>query len=246
MENFANTIPHIEIAFIHRQEALPSDFDFPPMPEHLNEKQIRKWQSRRAAHFLLTELFKKYSLDLQLLENIQHTKSGRPFVNCEQIDFNISHSGDWIAVIFSHFFAKLAVGIDIEHPQKERRYADLIRHYANVEEQAVLLNEDYLLPDNLSQRFYLSWCLREAVLKSQGVGIVKLSEVKHLPLEKQIFSAHCPKGKLHFVSELPFYLSYFYQLPENMLLSEPLLYHWQNGQFQPVACQSIVYDVNEG
>ncbi|MEN2937715.1 Uncharacterised protein [Mannheimia haemolytica] len=81
-------------------------------------------------------------------------------------------------------------------------------------------------------------------MKSQGVGIVKLSEVKHLPLEKQIFSAHCPKGKLHFVSELPFYLSYFYQQPQNMLLSEPLLYHWQNGQFQPIKCQSLVYDVN--
>lgn len=244
MENFANPIPYIEIAFIHRQTVLPNDFDFPSMPENLNKKQIQKWQSRRAAHFLLTELFKKYDLDLRLLDNIQHTKSGRPFVNSEQIDFNISHSGDWIAVIFSHFFAKLAVGIDIEHPQKERRYADLIRHYANVEEQAMLLDEHFPLLNNLSQRFYLSWCLREAILKSQGVGIVKLSEVRHLPLEKRIFSAHCPKGKLHFVSELPFYLSYFYQQPENMLLSEPLLYHWHNGLLQPVECQSLVYDVN--
>ncbi|QNS15876.1 4'-phosphopantetheinyl transferase family protein [Mannheimia bovis] len=244
MENFANPIPYIEIAFIHRQAVLPNDFDFPSMPENLNKKQIQKWQSRRAAHFLLTELFKKYGLDLRLLDHIQHTKSGRPFVNSEQIDFNISHSGDWIAVIFSHLFAKLAVGIDIEHPQKERRYAALIRHYANVEEQAMLLDEHCPLLNNLSQRFYLSWCLREAILKSQGVGIVKLSEVRHLPLEKRIFSAHCPKGTLHFVSELPFYLSYFYQQPENMLLSEPLLYHWHNGLFQPVECQSLVYDVN--
>lgn len=240
MENFT----HFEIVFIHRQATLPSDFHFPQMPENLNEKQIQKWQSRRAAHFLLTEFFRKYHLDLSLLKHIQHTKSGRPFVNSEQIDFNISHSGDWIAVIFSYSFAKLAVGIDIEHPQKKRRYADLIRHYANIEEQAILLDEHCPLFDNLAQRFYLSWCLREAILKSQGVGIVKLSEVTHLPLKKQIFSNYCPSGKLHFVSGLPFYLSYFYQQPQNMLLSEPFLYHWQNGQFQPVECESLVYDVN--
>ncbi|AGI33722.2 TPA: 4'-phosphopantetheinyl transferase superfamily protein [Mannheimia haemolytica] len=240
MQNFAN----IEIAFIHRKAPLPSDFSYPEMPGGLTEKQVQKWQSRRVAFFLLTELFKKHHLDLDLLADMQRSPSGRTFVDSEQIDFNISHSGEWIAVIFSYSFAKLAVGIDIEHPQKIRRYHDLICHYGNAEEQNVLLANHSPILSNLAERFYLSWCLREAILKSQGVGIVKLSEVKHLPLEKQIFSAHCPKGKLHFVSELPFYLSYFYQQPQNMLLSEPLLYHWQNGQFQPIKCQSLVYDVN--
>ncbi|HDL5698303.1 TPA: 4'-phosphopantetheinyl transferase superfamily protein [Mannheimia haemolytica] len=240
MQNFAN----IEIAFIHRQEALPNDFAYPEMPSGLTTKQVQKWQSRRAALFLLTELFKKHHLDLALLANIKRSSSGRPFVNSEQIDFNISHSGDWIAVIFSHSFVKLAVGIDIEHPQKIRRYQDLICHYGNAEEQNVLLANHSPILSNLAERFYLSWCLREAILKSQGVGIAKLSEVKHLPLEKQLFSAHCPRGKLHFVSELPFYLSYFYQQSQNMLLSEPLLYCWQQGQFQPIKCQSLIYDVN--
>lgn len=245
MRNFAN----IDVVFIHRQEPLPSDFRYPPiseksMPEKLNEQQQYKWQSRRAAHFLLTKLFEKYRLDLALLENIQHTKSGRPFVDCEQIDFNISHSGDWIAVIFCYAFAKSAVGIDIEHPQKTRRYQDLIRYYANAEEQQFLLAENCTLLNNLPERFYLSWCLREAILKSQGVGIVKLSEVRHLPQSRQIFSAHCPKGKLHFVAELPFYLSYFYSLPQNMLLSEPKVSQWQAGSFQPKPCHSLIYDVN--
>lgn len=240
MPHFAN----IEIAFIHRQEALPNDFAYPEMPSGFTEKQVQKWQSRRAALFLLTELFKKHHLDLALLANLKRSSSGRPFVDSEQIDFNISHSGEWIAVIFCYSFAKLAVGIDIEHPQKIRRYQDLIRHYANVEEQNVLLADNSPILSNLAERFYLSWCLREAILKSQGVGIVKLSEVRHLPLEKQIFSAHCPKGKLHFVRGLPFYLSYFYQQGQNMLLSEPLLQHWQGGRFQAIECQSIIYDVN--
>ncbi|MDD0824020.1 4'-phosphopantetheinyl transferase superfamily protein [Mannheimia sp. AT1] len=241
MKNFT---PKIEIAFIHQDEILPSDFNYPAMPAVLNTKQISKWKSRRAAHFLLTRLFQKNQLDLGLLENIQRTESGRPFVNSPQIDFNISHSGEWIAVIFSQNFTKLAVGIDIEHPQKIRRYVDLIRYYANTEEQEVLLDDDCPLLENLTQRFYLSWCLREAILKSQGVGIVKLSEVKHFPLQKHIFSAHCPSGKLHFITELPFYLSYFYQQTENMILSQPELYQWQAGSFQAIDCHSIIYDVN--
>lgn len=240
MGNFAN----IEIAFIHRLEHLPNRFTYPTIPENLNERQQKKWQSRRAAHFLLTKLFEKYNIDLTLLNRIQRTESGRPFINSAQIDFNISHSGDWIAVIFSQNITKLAVGIDIEHPQKERRYAELIRHYANEEEKQVLLSEQCPILSDLPQRFYLSWCMREAILKSQGVGIVKLSEVTHLPLEKRIFSTHCPEGKLHFIADLPFYLSYFYQQSSNIPLPEPALFQWRQDGFQQQTCRSIIYDVN--
>ena len=59
---------------------------------------------------------------------------------------------------------------------------------------------------NEEQAFYRCWCLREAVLKSQGVGIVKLSSVVHLPERLQIFSDYCPKGQLLFTDELPFTL----------------------------------------
>ena len=59
---------------------------------------------------------------------------------------------------------------------------------------------------NEEQAFYRCWCLREAVLKSQGVGIVKLSSVVHLPARLQIFSDYCPKGELIFTDELPFIL----------------------------------------
>ena len=59
------------------------------------------------------------------------------------------------------------------------------------------------------QAFYRCWCLREAVLKSQGVGIVKLSSVVHLPARLQIFSDYCPRRGLIFTDELPFYFAAF-------------------------------------
>ena len=72
------------------------------------------------------------------------------------------------------------------------------------------------------QAFYRCWCLREAVLKSQGVGIVKLSSVVHLPERLQIFSDYCPKGELIFTDELPFILLH-------LLISQKFNYNFING-----------------
>jgi len=231
--------PIIEVVFAHCNEPIPRP-NFPPAG--LSVRQLQRWKSRRTAQFLLEQLFEKYQLPLNLLGNMQRTQSGRPFVLNEQIDFNISHSGDWVAVIFCYHNSKLRVGIDIEHPQKIRRYADLLRHYANREEIAGLLEQNDTPFNELADRFYLSWCLHEAVLKSQGVGIVKLSEVRHFPKQRVIHSEYCPTGALHFYHQLPFYLCYFYQdAPDSLVtLSEWKAEKWQKiSNFQP-----LVYQVN--
>ncbi|AFU19630.1 4'-phosphopantetheinyl transferase family protein [Actinobacillus suis] len=235
----ANSFPIIEVVFAHYDEPIPLPF-LPPA--ELSERQLKRWKSRRTAHFLLTQLFEKYQLPLNLLDDIQRTQSGRPFVQHENIDFNISHSGEWVAVIFCYHKSKLQVGIDIEHPQKIRRYADLLRHYANAEEIEGLLERNHTPFTELADRFYLSWCLHEAVLKSQGVGIVKLSEVQHLPLQRIVRSAYCPAGTLHFYHQLPFYLCYFYQDLANSLA---IISEWKDGKLQKISdFQPLVYQVN--
>lgn len=221
--------------------AKPTNFamgksDFNTLPEW----QRRKWYSRRVAFYLLHLALANWDISPNLLQHIQRTPSGRPFFDHPQLDFNISHSGDWVAVILRQSLTKKVVGIDIEHPLKERRYRDLLNYYATLNEQNELLSENFPLA-TLKDRFYLSWCLREAVLKSQGVGIVKLSEVQHQPLAKQIFSAHCPKGQLYFHQNNDFYLSYFAETPvENV----PVML-WQNQQFQPYNFErTLIYQVN--
>lgn len=231
--------PFLEIIFAHHDEPIPVPF---ALPAGLSERQLRRWKSRRMARFLLQQRFAAHQLDLSLLDNIQRTASGRPFVDCAQLDFNISDSGEWVALIISYAAQYQAVGIDIEHPQKERPYANLIRHYANAEEISEWLTTATEQPQ-LKQRFYLSWCLREAVLKAQGVGIVKLSEVRHLPSQQQIYSAYCPQGMLHFHHQLPFYLCYFYQ---NSSTIAPTLLQWQHGDLQKIEHLSpLVYAVNQ-
>ncbi|MDG6881886.1 4'-phosphopantetheinyl transferase sfp [Phocoenobacter uteri] len=202
----------------------------------LHSRQIQKWKSRQTARFLLTQLFEKYQLDLNLLNNIQKTATGRPFVADERIDFNISHSGDWVAVIFSYSEGKKAVGIDIEHPQKTRRYKALLDYYASETEKTYLLKD----PAKLVEHFYLSWCLREAILKSQGVGMVKLREVCHSPIQKAIACEYCPTGTLHFFSQFPFYLCYFF---EGSAVPEISQYH--QGNLQKIEkILPLVYQVN--
>lgn len=241
----------LQVVFARHDEPLPADFTYnvkPPKPfEQLSERQQKKWQSQRMAFFLLHKIFEQYQLDITQLQQIQRTPSGRPYLADPRIDFNISHSGDWVAIIFSFSTPTKMVGIDIEHPQKIRRYADLLRYYAKPQEIAEIENGQVLPQlDSLEKRFYLSWCLREAVLKSQGVGIVKLSEVQHSLSERIIRSAHCPQGTLCFYHQLPFYLAYFFEQSETVL-SLPLLSQWQNGQLVPVHTPTpIIYQVNWG
>ena len=230
--------PILEVVFARHDEPIPLSL---PVPENLSERQLKRWKSRRTAHFLLSQLFEKHRLDTRLLDNIRRTRSGRPFVEHPHIDFNMSDSGDWAAVIFCYDAVQKIVGIDIEQPQKVRRYEDLLRHYANPAEIEGLLTDNQTPFDSLVDRFHLSWCMHEAVLKSQGVGIVKLSEVQHFPAERYVQSAYCPKGRVHFYHQLPFYLCYFY---EN-LVAEPVLSEWKNGGLQKIDnFRPLVYQVN--
>jgi len=179
------------------------------------------------------------SFSAALLGQISRTKSDRPQFPPSELDFNISHSGDWVAVILhiSPPGEKSAVGIDIESPSKERPYLALLEHFASSEEI------DWFQQQTESQSaFYRIWCLREAVLKSQGVGIAKLSEVTHHPETLHIFSAHCPRGQLCFTDELPFYLAYFVnQTP----IKSPCFWAWNGDHLQPQRLvHKIHYNVN--
>lgn len=206
-----------------------------------NSRILRKQKSRELAYTLLSELFKLYGEDLSLLSQITRTPSGRPFIPESHIDFNISHSGEYVAVSVSFNQPKRAVGIDLEHPQKTRRFIELLKHYADSSDIERLLNTKHLLElDSLEKRFYLDWCLREAVLKSQGVGIVKLSEVRHHVEQRQIETLHSPNGQLLFYHQLPFFLACFVE--SNQI---PKLYQWQDKRLEMVEnMQPLIYQVN--
>lgn len=233
----------LHIIFARNSEPIPTEFslEITATSDRLKQKQA----SRQTANFLLHHLFEIYQLDKKNLNNIRRTESGRPYISHSEIDFNISHSGEWVAIIFSQSKNKRAVGIDIEQPQKIRRYNDLLNYYANAQE-ITEIQQGECLPQlqGIESRFYLSWCLREAVLKAQGVGIIKLSEVSHSLCEHRITSAHCPQGKLFFYPDLPFYLACFVEQNGSMLLS-PEISEWKCGKLHSITSSNpIIYQVN--
>lgn len=231
------------IAYANIQQAFP----FCEIPSELVPKSLlplqsdnpRVWQRhqcRGLAHFLLWQLLKMTGKKTALLAHIERTESGRPYFSNETIDFNMSHSGDWVAVILeSNEEKKSVVGIDIEFP-KQRHFLDLIKHFAA--EQEVMW---FTQQSDSERAFYRSWCLREAILKSQGVGIMKLSEVRHLPNELKIFSDYCPQGELFFTDELPFYLAFFVNQRQN----QPHFFHWNGKELVKRTPNHLVrYNVN--
>ena len=206
---------------------------------HDNPRVKQRWQCRRLAHFLLWQLLKTAEKPTALLAQISRTETDRPQFSSSELDFNISHSGDWVAVILhiSPPGEKSAVGIDIESPSKARPYLALLEHFASEEEIHWFQQQT-----NPKSAFYRIWCLREAVLKSQGVGIAKLSEVTHQPETLHIFSAHCPRGQLCFTDELPFYLAYFVN---QTAIKSPYSWAWDGYHLQPQRLvHKIHYDVN--
>ncbi|AAU38302.1 4'-phosphopantetheinyl transferase family protein [[Mannheimia] succiniciproducens] len=203
-----------------------------------NIRVKRRHRSRWIAHFLLWELCKKAQIPTALLADIQRSVSGRPYFTPPHIDFNISHSGDWVAVILSVNTPQSIVGIDIEHPKKMRNYTALLAHFASQREQNWFAGEA-----DADSAFYRCWCLREAILKSQGVGIVQLSEVFHDPQNLRLQSAYCPSGRLIFTDELPFYFACF---AANSQLEQAQYFCWENNGFSPVSLNNAIkYSVNK-
>ena len=195
------------------------------LPSEASERVKIRYRSRWVAHFLLWQLLKTAGKPTALLAEIEYTLSGRPQFCSRQLDFSISHSGNWVAVVLNVNVLPNAVGIDIEAPQRQRDFISLLDYFAAEQEK-----EWFMQQHNPSDAFYRIWCLREAILKSQGVGIVKLSEVRHDPQKLRLHSAYCPSGALVFSQALPFYFGLF---AAGTALSELYCFNWEKGNLKP-------------
>ncbi|PID51540.1 MAG: hypothetical protein CR960_00340 [Pasteurellales bacterium] len=154
------------------------------------EKNNTLTQLRLIAKIQLQELCKQFGVNPYL--TIKKTQRGRPYFKDCQLDFNISHSGNFVAVAVT-FNGK--VGIDIEDSSKKRNIAKIAKHFIACDQNIT------------EQEFYLHFCLREAVLKASGFGI---SKIKNVVLEnKQIKSQFVENGSLYFGSLSGVFLALF-------------------------------------
>ncbi|WP_410211726.1 4'-phosphopantetheinyl transferase family protein [Aquirhabdus sp.] len=83
------------------------------------------------------------------------------------IEFNISHSADYLAIAFSRTYA---LGIDIEHQRENINLRSLAKVSFSPCEWEYWQNTP---PLQQLELFYAVWSLKEAYLKAIGIGLIK-------------------------------------------------------------------------
>jgi 4'-phosphopantetheinyl transferase len=142
------------------------------LPPELQERNARyiRWQNRHSHLFgklLLIEALKVYGIETDIWSYVDHNSYERPFLTLQGYDFNISHSGNFVACAIGKDYR---LGIDIE----ENKNIDF-RNFLGV-----------MTPDQWDQinkasypikEFYKYWTMKESVIKADGRGF-------SIPLEK--------------------------------------------------------------
>ena len=133
-----------------------------------NKEEVLKYKYSKDRHLRLVArlLLRKAIIETGFSPNLfnlwkkNHLK--KPIIE-EWMNFNISHSGDYVVVAFSSDFI---VGIDIEKPKKGIDVGMLSSFFLDEERVAIMNSE------NIEESFYNIWTRKEAVLKGIGKGIV--------------------------------------------------------------------------
>jgi len=93
---------------------------------------------------------------------------GKPFVENNQISFNISHSTEAFAMVWC--LDKIQLGIDIEDKSKNRKEQALANRTFSRNEIQAWQNPDFS-PIQAHEQWLKTWTRKEAVLKAHGLGI---------------------------------------------------------------------------
>ncbi len=137
----------------------------------LPEEEIHIWYLGSALTYepilcALLGAYRHLSADEICLKRTEH---GKPYwqapAGCDQIYFNVSHSGDWTLLAFCPSYS---LGIDLQQRKPlSRKEAIAARMFHPRERQAY----EALSGPEQDERFYRLWTIKEACLKRIGTGL---------------------------------------------------------------------------
>jgi 4'-phosphopantetheinyl transferase len=167
--------PTVHVLYTQITNDLPEDINrmyLAYLPESLRVQyfKYRRWQDRAANLFskiLLIKGLRKFGMDHKALENLRYTEYGRPYLG-GNVDFNISHSGQYIVCAVGH---RIRLGIDIEEikPVDFSEFEDLM---TAAQWQIIKNAEDPL------KSFFKYWSIKESIIKADGRGLsIPLQEI---------------------------------------------------------------------
>jgi 4'-phosphopantetheinyl transferase len=153
---------------LFKEETLEYYFD--SIPDNLLEK-IQRYKKREDQRLHLASiLLLKKALDENghkeiLLNMLSYSEKGRPYFNNCSFDFNLSHTENCAAVVFSE---NCRVGIDIERIKKID-FSDFINIFSQEEWDEINSSKDK------EKTFYYYWTLLESAVKADGHGLTLIS-----------------------------------------------------------------------
>jgi len=166
----------INIRFTYFDSELPEDSwksHLCKLPQDIQNKINRyiRWEDRHRGLFgklLLLEELGQYGYASDCLERLSYNDFGKPFLD-SRINFNISHSGGYIACAVSD---KEKIGIDIEAV----RHINLsdFKRYMNAGEWRIIRASG-----TQYEEFYKYWTKKESVMKADGRGFsIPLTDIR--------------------------------------------------------------------
>lgn len=117
-----------------------------------------------AAHVGLRRVLASYLACPPAVVQYQVSPTGKPHLAGDSLHFNMSHSGNHVAVAISNS----GVGIDIEQVRRVTHLRSLAQKHFTVSELSTLEN---IGEDQIARGFFALWTRKEAVLKCLGVGL---------------------------------------------------------------------------
>ena len=98
----------------------------------------------------------------------EYTSHGKPFVAASGIEFNLSHSGDWVLFAFTRSSNNAKIGVDIEHIRPIYDMADVAKmNFAGPEFARWQATPEW----DQTEAFYRCWTRKESFIKAIGEGL---------------------------------------------------------------------------
>lgn len=165
-------------------------FSFLPEREQIKNKRYLRWQDKHAHLFgrlLLQRALIKFGFNHDILNQLQFNDHNKPFID-DTINFNISHSGKYIACVIS---TEIKLGIDLEQKIVQVNPDDFKEVFSQAEWECLKTVEGKL------DLFYKLWTRKECVIKANGSGLA-------IPLDKVdvLSESVMLEGQTWFIADL--------------------------------------------
>ncbi|REH54897.1 4'-phosphopantetheinyl transferase [Tenacibaculum gallaicum] len=174
-------------------------------PRKYKERLLRyqRWQDVQLSllgRLLIKEGLSYFEKEIDF-KKLMFTEYDRPYFKDNDIQFNVSHSGELVVVIFTNKLVDIGIDIEKSHPIKVTEFKEQMTGY---EEQKIFNSE---CPQD---EFFKYWTQKEAVLKATGRGL-------SIPLESFEIKNNktSVEAKTFFVSKIDLQKEYTCHVSQN-------------------------------